>query len=99
MIHPIEIKREQLNNGLVIVASENITGDTVAIHGSIKAGSFFDEEGKFGNAEMVSRLLTRGVRNGPNAAKISQLIEEIGATLQFTNSDESVIFSANCYSS
>ncbi len=98
MIQPIDIKREELSNGLVLVGNEDRSGDTVAIRGSIKAGAIFDDKGLLGNAEMVSRLLTRGTKNGRSSSKISQLVEEIGATLQFSNNDEAVAFSANCYS-
>lgn len=92
----VETKREKYENGLVVVSNETTDTETVAISGSIRAGAIFDEEGKFGAAELTSKLLTRGTK-AHTAGEVSQIIEEAGATLQFTNRDESVSFSGRCY--
>ena len=55
-----------------------------------------DEPGKFGAAELVSRLLLRGTKNH-NAGQLSQSLEGAGSTLEFANRDESVTFSGRCY--
>lgn len=100
VLQSIEIRSETLNNGLRFSAdeSENSTG-SVALVGSIRAGANRDEPDKFGTAELVSRLLTRGTKSDPSSASIARKIEEIGATLQFSNNDERVKFSAKCHSS
>ncbi len=95
----VEIKSEVLENGLKFSANESKDVDSVAINGSVRAGAIYDEQRKFGTAELVSRLLTRGTRKNPLASDISKRIEEMGATLQFANDDERVRFTARCHSS
>jgi zinc protease len=95
----IEIKSATLENGFALSANESKNVDSVNFSGSIRAGSIYDEEGKFGTAEIVSRLLTRGTKSDPSASAVSKKIEELGATLQFTNEDERVRFTAKCHSS
>ena len=74
-IQPLEIKRQRFENGLVLVGNETKVGDSIALSGSIKAGSIYDAEGKFGGAELTTRLLTLGTNQGAmNASKISQRI-------------------------
>jgi len=92
----LEIKRESYENGLVLIGNPVKETETVAIAGSIKSGAMWDELGKFGAAELVSRLLLRGTK-GHTAGQLSQLLEETGSTLEFTNRDESVTFSGRCY--
>ena len=91
-----EVKRESYENGLVLIGNPVKETETVAITGSIKSGAMWDELGKFGAAELVSRLLLRGTK-GHTAGQLSQLLEETGWTLEFTNRDESVTFSGRCY--
>jgi zinc protease len=92
----IDIGREQFENGFTLVSNETKETETVAISGSIKAGTIRDQPGSFGAAELVSRLLMRGTTEF-SAGQISQKIEEVGATLSFENRDESVNFSGRCY--
>jgi zinc protease len=82
---------------MVLLGNEDQSIDSVAIAGSLRAGAVCDHVGKLGSAELTSRLLSRGTRNRP-AHEISQMIEELGATLQFSNYDEVVSFTGRCYS-
>ncbi len=93
----VELKRELFENGIAFLSNEAHESETIAISGSIKAGTMCDPSGSSGVAELVSRLLMRGTIS-QSAATISQVIEESGATLSFENRDESVSFSARCYS-
>lgn len=95
----MDIKSEVLENGLLFSANESKDVDSIALSGSVRAGAIYDHQGKFGTAEIVSRLLTRGTKTHPIASVISKKIEEMGATLQFTNDDERVRFTARCHSS
>ena len=93
----IELRREKFENGMILIGNQNKSTDSIAIQGSIEAGAICDEKGNFGTAELVTRLLTRGTKEY-SAGKISQIIEELGATLDFSNYDETVSFNARCHS-
>jgi zinc protease len=92
----LELQREQFENGLAVLSNQVRDTQTVAISGSIKAGSMCDPSGSFGAAELTSRLLMRGTAS-LSGEQISQRIEEAGATLSFENRDEAVSFSSRCY--
>lgn len=92
----VEIQREVYENGAVLLSNQVRESETIAISGTIKAGAICDQPGKFGTAELASRLLSRGTRS-MSGAQISQKIEEAGATLSFDNRDESVGFTSRCY--
>ncbi|HYB03974.1 MAG TPA: pitrilysin family protein [Nitrososphaerales archaeon] len=91
-----ELQRELFENGLALLSNRVRENETVAISGSIKAGTLCDPAGASGTAELISRLLMRGTTL-LSAGQISQRIEEAGATLSFENRDESVAFSSRCY--
>jgi len=92
----MELEREVYDNGIVLLSNRVKGSETIAISGSIKAGTICDPLGFGGTAELASRLLMRGT-SSLSAARISQKIEEAGATLSFENRDESVAFSSRCY--
>lgn len=92
----VNLRREVFENGITFLSNEVRESETVAISGSIKAGTMRDSPGSFGGAELVSRLLMRGTKS-LSGAQISQRIEGSGATLSFENRDESVNFSGRCY--
>jgi zinc protease len=92
----IELFHTKLSNGIRIIANPNDSGSAVALTGSIKAGTMFDPQFGYGTAELVSRLLVRGTKKH-SGDEISQRIEEMGATLQFSNYDETVSFSGRCH--
>lgn len=95
-ISSIELLHTTLSNGIRIIANPNSSGASVALTGSIKAGTMFDPPFGYGTAELVSRLLVRGTRKH-SGDTISQRIEETGATLEFSNYDEIVSFSGRCH--
>jgi len=66
----------------------------IAFRGSVPAGTA--AEGKdFGVAEFASRLLLGGTRR-TSAARLADRLEGIGATLDFHNSEELLVFSGRC---
>ena len=93
----IVIQKEILSNGAIVLSSPSDLSQSVAFVGSMKAGSMFDEKGKYGTAEIVSRLLNRGTPTD-SSNDMSRRVEEMGATLEFSNYDESVSFSGRCHS-
>ncbi len=93
----LEIETAKLGNGLVLSGDESRNADSIAIMGSVRAGAIYGEPSKFGTAELIARLLTRGSKLGGTAASIARRIEELGATLQFSNNDERVRFTARCH--
>ncbi len=97
MLQEIDLQRDTLSNGAVLIANANNTTRSVAFVGSVKAGAMHDEIGKFGTAELVARLLNRGTSE-MSSTELSKRVEEMGATLQFSNYDESVSFSGRCHS-
>lgn len=66
---------------------------TVAIHGSILAGTSSEKQAKSGIAELTARLLIRGTRK-LSATRIADLLESVGATASFRNSQDSIVFQA-----
>jgi zinc protease len=95
---PFELKHEIFENGFAFIGAEVKETETIAILGSVKAGTISDVPEKSGRAELTSRLLMRGSKEH-TASQLSQRIEEAGATLSFDNRDESVSFSARCHHS
>jgi zinc protease len=86
--------RAVLDNGAVVVSQPLPSNPFIAFRGSVPAGTF--AEGKdFGVAEFASRLLLGGTRR-MSAAKLADRLEGIGATLEFHNSTELLLFSGRC---
>lgn len=86
--------RTVLDNGAVLVSQSLPSNPFISFRGSIPAG-MAAEDGDYGVAEFVSRLLLSGTRRA-SAAKISDRLEGIGATLEFRNSEEALVFQGRC---
>jgi zinc protease len=86
--------RAVLDNGAVVVSQPLPSNPFIAFRGSVPAGIF--AEGKdYGVAEFASRLLLGGTRR-MSAARLADRLEGIGATLEFHNSPELLLFSGRC---
>lgn len=79
--------------GVKCLLYKNANNPTVAVHGSILAGTSSEPSGKSGLAELTARLLIRGTRK-LGAVKIADLLESVGAAVSFRNSQDSIIFQA-----
>lgn len=79
--------------GVKCLLYKNANNPTVAVHGSILAGTSSEPSGKSGLAELTARLLIRGTRK-LGAVKIADLLESVGAAASFRNSQDSIIFQA-----
>ncbi len=79
--------------GIKCLLYKSANNPTVAVHGSILAGTSSEPSAKSGLAELTARLLIRGTRK-LGAVKIADLLESVGAAVSFRNSQDSIIFQA-----
>jgi len=86
--------RAVLDNGAVVISQPLSSNPFIAFRGSVPAGTV-SEGTDFGVAEFASRLLLGGTRRA-SAAKLADRLEGIGATLEFHNSQELLVFSGRC---
>ncbi len=86
--------RTVLDNGAVLVSQALRSNPFIALRGTIPAGVAAEGD-DFGVAEFASRLLLSGTRR-MSAAKIADRIEGVGATLEFQNSEEVLVFQGRC---
>src|SRR5260370_4065033 len=90
---PKLVEEQPAGPGVKCLLYKSANNPTVAVHGSILAGTSSEPSGKSGLAELTSRLLIRGTRK-LGAVKIADLLESVGATISFRNSQDSIIFQA-----
>ena len=89
--------RTTLPNGIVLIVQENHSNPTVAVAGSMKAGSVFSPAGKKSVADLVADVVTRGTTNR-NALQIAQTSEKVGAEVSVSADVESTDFTAKSLS-
>lgn len=77
---PDDIAREVLPNGIVVLARENFTSQSVVINGLIQVGSIFEPADKSGLSNLVSGALMRGTHNR-DFDTIHETLEGLGASL------------------
>lgn len=82
-------KRAELDNGMVLLTSEQRALPMVSIDLLIDAGSRYDEPTQEGVANLTARLLTYGTRRR-SAVQISDALDFIGASLSARASDDLV---------
>ena len=87
------VEEQSAGPGIKCLLYKNANNPTVAVHGSILAGTSSEPSGKSGLAELTTRLLIRGTRK-LGAGKIADQLESVGATVSFRNSQDSIIFQA-----
>ncbi|MCC6443691.1 MAG: insulinase family protein [Armatimonadetes bacterium] len=87
--------RTVLPNGIVVLAQENHSNPTVAITGSLMAGSVLDPPGKWGLSSMVASILNRGTRTR-TSLQIAEAMESVGASVSVSGGQESIAFSGRC---
>lgn len=90
-IYAFPINRDSLDNGLIVLLTEDHKLPMLEIRAVVKTGSVNDPEDKQGLANLVSELLIRGTKNR-TLDKINSEIEFVGGQLrQFTDKDYSGI--------
>ncbi len=77
---PDDIVRETLPNGIIVLARENFTSQSVVIAGSLPVGGVFETAEKAGLSSFVASSLMRGTRNR-DFDTIHETLEGIGASL------------------
>src|SRR5467141_188842 len=87
------VEEQPAGPGVKCLLYKSANNPTVAVHGSILAGTSSEPSGKSGLAELTSRLLIRGTRK-LGAVKVADLLESVGAAISFRNSQDSIIFQA-----
>lgn len=86
--------RSVLDNGAVLVSQALPSNPFIAFRGSVPAGTVA-EGTEHGVAEFAARLLLGGTKR-LSAAKLADRLEGIGATLEFHNAQELLVFSGRC---
>lgn len=88
-------QREVLENGITLLWNENHTTPSVAIRGSLTAGSVAEPTAQRGVASFTARLLRRGTRR-QSSQEISEAVEALGASFSIWAGSEEAAFSAKC---
>jgi zinc protease len=77
---PGNIRREVLDNGIVVLARANFSSPSVTITGLIKSGSLLDPDEKLGLADFAASALLRGTSRHTFDSFYNEL-ESVGASL------------------
>lgn len=82
LLHPDDIYRVVLSNGITILARSNFNSPSVSIGGYISAGAIFESDEKLGLADFVASALMRGTQKHTFDAIYNEL-ESVGASMGF----------------
>jgi len=83
-------QRSALENGLVVLTSEQKSLPMITFNLLIEAGSRYDPPGRAGLANLTARLLTYGTQ-GRTALQIAEVLDFTGATLSTGSSEEAAV--------
>ncbi len=92
---PLDPLRLTLDNGMTVVAKETRTTPAVTLLVGLRAGAFYDPDGREGTAALVARVLDRGTRTR-SAADIADALDGRGASLSVVAGRHQVMVSATC---
>src|SRR2546430_6616949 len=76
------IARTELDTGATLLVLENHATPTLALRGSLRAGSYFEPRDKPGLARLTAEMLARGTRRRTKLQLAGEL-EAVGAELDF----------------
>ncbi len=85
----LEIKRQKLNNGIVILGHESMVTPSVVVRANIQAGAMYDPPGKEGVAAFTARMMQRGTSRH-TFQQISELTDRVGASLNVGGGEHSL---------
>ncbi|MEL6457597.1 MAG: pitrilysin family protein [Cyanobacteria bacterium J06641_2] len=74
------LRRTELNNGIVLLVTENSAADVIATRIFIRAGSCYENPEKAGLANLLGAVLTKGC-DGLSSLAIAEQVESVGASL------------------
>jgi zinc protease len=80
-----DITRQELPNGIVVLARPNFSSPSVVVNGYLHAGAIFDSDEKLGLADFTSAALMRGTVKR-DFHQIYTALEDVGANLGFSSS-------------
>ena len=87
------VVREELETGAVLLVLENAATPTVAVRGSLRAGTHFEPKDKPGLARITAEMLKRGtLRRGK--LELAGALESVGADVEFDTDAFAVQISA-----
>ncbi|HZP83229.1 MAG TPA: pitrilysin family protein, partial [Chthonomonadaceae bacterium] len=86
-------KTLRLKNGLTVIVRENHANPTVVVSGFVRAGAVNDPPGKFGLADLVAEMLTRGTTTR-TSQQIAETTDFVGASIDIAANRESTDFHA-----
>jgi zinc protease len=90
---PKIVEEHSIAKGVRCLLYRTNENPTVAVHGSIRAGTAIEPRNLQGIAELATRLLIRGSKKlGPE--KIADSLESIGAAISFRNTPDAMTFQA-----
>lgn len=89
--------RRTLRNDIVVVAKETNTTPAVTIVVGLRAGAYYDPEGREGTAALVARTLDRGTETH-SGSEIADILDGRGASLTVMAGRHQVTVSATCLS-
>jgi len=76
------VVREELGTGAVVLLVENPSTPTVALRGSLRAGSHFEPKERPGLARLTAEMLKRGTRRR-GKLELAGALERVGADIDF----------------
>jgi zinc protease len=88
-------RRDVLLNGVVVLAKETNTTPAVTILVGVRAGAYYDPDGREGTAALAARVLDRGTENH-SAAAIADELDGRGASLSVMAGRHQLTISATC---
>jgi zinc protease len=74
------VHRTVLNNGIVVIVTENPVADIVAARLFVRAGSCCEPRDKAGLTHLLSAVMTKGC-DGLSSMEIAEVVESVGASL------------------
>jgi len=91
----LEVKRQKLNNGVVILGHERAITPAVVVQMSVEAGAMYDPPGKEGLAHVTSRVMQRGTSRH-TFQQISEMTDRVGASLNTSGQEHTLQVSGRC---
>src|ERR671912_1110472 len=92
---PLDPLRRTLRNGIVVLAKETRTTPSVTIVVGIRAGAYYDPDGREGTSALVARVLDRGTET-LSASAIADELDGRGASLSVMAGRHQLTINATC---
>lgn len=93
-----DIWSDDLSNGIKVLGIEHNELPLVDFQITIKGGLLLDDVNKIGAANLTTRLMMQGTKN-KTPLELEQAIEDLGANINISTTDDAIVVRANCLSS